>query len=88
MWRVGCLAVLGQTGSVGTDGLQISHRVLVEAWQSWDNVAERRRRDEGMVTVDGRDAETRGKQWVWRVSVGDGSSGDKVTIVRTDDSNH
>ena len=33
-------AVLGRTGSVGTDGLQISHRVLVEAWQSWDNVSE------------------------------------------------
>ena len=81
-------AVLGRTGSVGTDGLQISHQVLIEAWQSQDNVAERRRRDEGMVTVDGRDVETRRKRWVWRVSVGDSSSGDKVTIVRTDDSNY
>ena len=34
-------AALGQTGSVGLNGLQISHWVLVEAWQSWDNVAER-----------------------------------------------
>ena len=34
-------AVLGRTGSVGSDGLQILHWVLVEAWQSWDNVAER-----------------------------------------------
>ena len=54
-------AVLGQTGSVGTDRLQISHRVLFEAWQSRDNVAERRRHDEGMVTVDGRDVEKCGK---------------------------
>ena len=39
-------AALGRTGSVGLDGLQISHGVLVEAWQSWDNVAESRRCDE------------------------------------------
>ena len=80
-----------RAGCVGTDwadGLQISHWVLVEAWQSRDKVAERRRCDEGMVTVDGRDTEMCRKRWVWRVSVGDGSSGDKVTIVHTDDSNH
>ena len=39
-------AAFGQTGSVGSDGLQILHWVLVEAWQSQDHVAERRRRDE------------------------------------------
>ena len=39
-------AVLGQTRSVGSDGLQILHWVLVEAWQSQDHVAERRHCDE------------------------------------------
>ena len=39
-------AVFGQTGSVGSDGLQILLWVLVEAWQSQDYVAERRRHDE------------------------------------------
>ena len=56
--------MLGQTGSVGSNGLQISHWVLVEVWQSWDNVAERRRHDEvewWLVTVDGRDVEKCGK---------------------------
>ena len=43
---VGEQAVLGRTGSVGSDGLQILHWVLGEAWQSQDHVAERRRRDE------------------------------------------
>ena len=36
--RAGCV---GTDWSVGSDGLQILHWVLVEAWQSWDNVAER-----------------------------------------------
>ena len=64
--------MLGQTGLVGSNGLQISHWVLVEVWQSWDNVAVRQHHDEvewWLVTVDGRDTEKRGKQWVWRVWV-------------------
>ena len=43
---VGEQAVLGWTGSVGSDGLQILHWVLGEAWQSQDHVAERRHHDE------------------------------------------
>ena len=66
------LPVLEQTGLVGSNGLQISHWVLVEVWQSRDNVAERQCCDEvewWPVTVDGRDPEKHRKRWVWRVWV-------------------